>query len=69
MEMTSAAADLSVPAPEFEIPSQCRFPDDIQTYFECEDSNSNGEDEDHIMFSQLNSFVPPPMFHCDQFDT
>ncbi|XP_027338402.1 AP2-like ethylene-responsive transcription factor At1g16060 [Abrus precatorius] len=63
MEMTSTA-DLSTPPPESELPS-CTFPDDIQTYFECEDSNKYGEGDD-IMFSELNSFVPP-MFHCDDF--
>ncbi|KAF7838109.1 AP2-like ethylene-responsive transcription factor [Senna tora] len=65
MEMTSSSA------PETRRP-QCRFPEDIQTYFECEDySNSNiGEGEDHIMFGELNSFMPaPPIFHCDDFHT
>ncbi|XP_028775456.1 AP2-like ethylene-responsive transcription factor At1g16060 [Neltuma alba] len=66
VEMTSTA-DLS--APESEMPTQCRFPDDIQTYFECEDSNmySKGEGDDHFLFSDLNSFVPP-LFHCDDFE-
>lgn len=69
MEMTSSTMDLSEPVevPESEIGLQCRFPDDIQTYFECEDSNSNGEGDGHIMFSELNSFVPP-LFHCDDFE-
>jgi len=61
MEMTSAA-DLSTPTSESEL-LPCRFPDDIQTYFECEDSNRYGEGDDN-MFSELNSFVPH-MFHCD----
>ena len=60
MEMT-AAADLSTPQ-ESELPP-CSFPDDIQTYFECEDSNDYGEGND-IMFRELNSFVPP-MFQFD----
>ncbi|RDX92734.1 AP2-like ethylene-responsive transcription factor, partial [Mucuna pruriens] len=64
MEMTSAV-DLSTPPPESELPP-CTFPDDIQTYFECEDSNRYGEG-DHIMISELNSFVPP-IFHCDDFE-
>ncbi|KAG5035261.1 hypothetical protein JHK87_010171 [Glycine soja] len=63
MEMTSAT-DLSTPPSESELPS-CTFPDDIQTYFECEDSHRYGEGDD-IMFSVLNGFVPP-MFHCDDF--
>lgn len=64
MEMTSAT-DLSTPPSESELPS-CTFPDDIQTYFECEDSHRYGEGDD-IMFSELNGFVPP-MFHCDDFE-
>ncbi|XP_054807418.1 AP2-like ethylene-responsive transcription factor At1g16060 isoform X1 [Prosopis cineraria] len=60
MEMTSSE-DLSVP-PAAKVPLQCRFPDDIQTYFECEDFNSNGEGDDHIMFSELNSYVPPLLY-------
>ncbi|KAI9125494.1 hypothetical protein K1719_002912 [Acacia pycnantha] len=67
VEMTSTADDLSAPvASKSEMPQHYRFPDDIQTYFECEDSNSNGEGDDHFMFSELNSFVPP-LFHCDDF--
>ncbi|KAI4344332.1 hypothetical protein L6164_011570 [Bauhinia variegata] len=61
MEMASAA-DLS-PPPESELP-QCSFPDDIQTYFECEDSSNGYGEEDDIIFSELNSFVPP-MFQCE----
>lgn len=64
MEMTSAI-DLSTPPSESELPP-CTFPDDIQTYFECEDSHRYGEGDD-IMFSELNGFVPP-MFHCDDFE-
>ncbi|QCE14151.1 AP2-like factor [Vigna unguiculata] len=63
MEMTSAA-DLSTAASESEL-VPCTFPDDIQTYFECEDSNRYGEGDDN-MFSELNGFVPH-MFHCDEF--
>ncbi|XP_061355275.1 AP2-like ethylene-responsive transcription factor At1g16060 [Gastrolobium bilobum] len=66
MEMTSAADLSTLPPPESELPP-CTFPDDIQTYFECEDSNRYGEGDDDIMFSELNSFVPP-MFHCDDFE-
>ncbi|KAM7252586.1 hypothetical protein ACFE04_008095 [Oxalis oulophora] len=52
-------------------PDQCTFPDDIQTYFECQDnsysSSTFGEGgDDNIFFGDLNSFVPPN-FHC-QFD-
>ncbi|XP_034700371.1 AP2-like ethylene-responsive transcription factor At1g16060 [Vitis riparia] len=61
MEMTTAADHLSTP-PESELP-RCSFPDDIQTYFECQDSGSYEEGDD-VIFSELNSFIPP-MFQCD----
>lgn len=71
MEMTSAA-DLSVapllPAEESRSPP-CSFPDDIQTFFECEDSNEYGGHGDHgTMFNELSSLVPP-VFHYDDFET
>ncbi|WVZ20804.1 hypothetical protein V8G54_008126 [Vigna mungo] len=65
MEMTSAA-DLSTAASGSEL-VPCTFPDDIQTYFECEDSNRYGEGDDN-MFGELNGFVPH-MFHCDDFES
>ncbi|KAI4335509.1 hypothetical protein L6164_014147 [Bauhinia variegata] len=65
MEMASSAADLSPPA-ESKLP-QCSFPDDIQTYFECEDSLNWPGKGDDMIFSELNSFVPP-MFQCDDFE-
>lgn len=65
VEMTSVT-NLSTPL-ESEL-SQCAFPEDIQTYFEYEDSSSNryGELGDDIMFNELNSFVP--MFNFDGFE-
>ncbi|XP_009360021.1 AP2-like ethylene-responsive transcription factor At1g16060 [Pyrus x bretschneideri] len=60
MEMTTAT-DLSS-QPELSTP-QCTFPDDIQTYFDCQESSSYAEGED-VIFSELNSFMPP-MFQCD----
>ncbi|EEF33977.1 AP2-like ethylene-responsive transcription factor At1g16060 [Ricinus communis] len=61
MEMTSMVDCPSTPA-ELEQP-QSRFPEDIQTFFECPDSSSYGEGDDMI-FGDLNSFVPQ-MFQCD----
>lgn len=61
MEMTTAADHLQA-QPEPDLP-RCSFPDDIQTYFECQDSGSYEEGDDAI-FSELSSFVPP-MFQCD----
>lgn len=64
MEMTSAtdSSMTSSSPPELDLP-QCMFPDDIQTYFDCQDSTSYGEVDD-AMFSELNSFIPS-MFQCD----
>lgn len=45
-------------------PLQCRFPEDIQTYFGCQDSSSYGEGEDEGLFGELNSLVPP-IFQSD----
>ncbi|KAE8730790.1 Ethylene-responsive transcription factor WRI1 [Hibiscus syriacus] len=68
MDMTSASATdnqcQSTPAvPE---PVQCRFPEDVQTYFECQDPNCYGNG-DELLFGEINSFGPP-MFRCDQLD-
>ncbi|CAN6700659.1 unnamed protein product [Malus baccata var. baccata] len=39
------------------------FPDDIQTYFDCQDLNSFAEGDD-IIFGDLRSFTSP-VFHCE----
>ncbi|XP_058067805.1 AP2-like ethylene-responsive transcription factor At1g16060 [Magnolia sinica] len=59
LEMTSAADCPSTP-PESDNPRRCSFPEDIQTYFECQ---YNGEGDD-VIFGDLNSFAPP-MFECE----
>ncbi|CAL0320112.1 unnamed protein product [Lupinus luteus] len=46
--------------------SWCTFPDEIQTYFDCEDYNKYGESDD-LMFNELNTYSPP-IFHFDDFD-
>ncbi|XP_040997913.1 AP2-like ethylene-responsive transcription factor At1g16060 [Juglans microcarpa x Juglans regia] len=54
MEMTSTA-DEYTPS----IPSQCTFPDDIQTYFDClQDSSTVYAEGDDTIFDELNSMVP-----------
>ncbi|KAF7806573.1 AP2-like ethylene-responsive transcription factor [Senna tora] len=65
MEMASTGDDMPSPATP-----PCRFPEDIQTYFECEDSNGDvGEgDDDGTMFSEINTFVPPLFHYDDQFE-
>ncbi|KAL4654457.1 hypothetical protein ACB092_01G379800 [Castanea dentata] len=64
MEMSSVAE--CSPMPSESDPPQCSFPDDIQTYFDCQDSSVYGEGDDNI-FGELKSYVPP-VFQCD-FDT
>uniref|UniRef100_A0A2N9IV46 AP2/ERF domain-containing protein n=1 Tax=Fagus sylvatica TaxID=28930 RepID=A0A2N9IV46_FAGSY len=44
-------------------PPRRSFPDDIQTYFDCQDSGSYAEGDD-IIFGDLNSF-DSPIFHCE----
>lgn len=64
MEMSSVAG--CSPMPSESDPPQSSFPDDIQTYFDCQDSSVYGEGDDNI-FGELKSYVPP-VFQCD-FDT
>ncbi|XWS11684.1 hypothetical protein CRYUN_Cryun37aG0020200 [Craigia yunnanensis] len=61
LERTSVAGCPSTP-PELDL-SRRSFPDDIQTYFDCQDSNNYTEGDD-IIFGDLNSFATP-MFHCE----
>uniref|UniRef100_A0A2C9UNY0 AP2/ERF domain-containing protein n=1 Tax=Manihot esculenta TaxID=3983 RepID=A0A2C9UNY0_MANES len=44
-------------------PPRKSFPDDIQTYFDCQDS-SNYTEGDDIIFGELNTFSSP-IFHCE----
>ncbi|XWS27242.1 hypothetical protein CRYUN_Cryun26dG0097900 [Craigia yunnanensis] len=60
MEMTSAA-DYCQLTPSVLEPVQCSFPEDIQTYFECQEASSYGDHGDDIIFG---AFMPP-MFKCD----
>ncbi|THG00474.1 hypothetical protein TEA_002900 [Camellia sinensis var. sinensis] len=61
LERTSVADCLSTP-PESD-PPRSSFPDDIQTYFDCQNSGSFVE-EDDIIFGDLNSFSSS-MFQCE----
>ncbi|KAG4204567.1 hypothetical protein ERO13_A04G052600v2 [Gossypium hirsutum] len=66
MEMTSAATDHRQSTSMISEPVRCGFPEDIQTYFECQDSSCYGNGDD-LIFGELNSFGPS-MFQCDQLD-
>ncbi|OVA06926.1 AP2/ERF domain [Macleaya cordata] len=59
---TSETTECPSTPPESD-PPRCSFPDDIQTYFECQDSGSYVEGDD-IIFGDLNSFSSP-MFPCE----
>ncbi|KAI3521137.1 hypothetical protein L1887_10598 [Cichorium endivia] len=61
LERTSAADSPSTP-PESDMPRRS-FPDDIQTYFDCDESNSYAEGEDNL-FADLSSFAAP-MFQSE----
>ena len=61
LERTSAA-DCPSPPQESD-PPRSSFPDDIQTYFDCQDS-SGYADGDDIIFGDLNSFASP-IFPCE----
>ncbi|KAA8540567.1 hypothetical protein F0562_024514 [Nyssa sinensis] len=56
LERTSAD-DSPLTPPESDPPRRS-FPDDIQTYFDCQDSGSYTEADD-LMFADLNSFASP----------
>lgn len=68
MEMNSAAECPSTPSSSSEQIERrrCLFPDDVQTFIACDSSGSYcyGEADDAI-FSDFNSFVPPPLSHYE----
>ena len=47
------------------IQSRRSFPDDIQTYFECQDSGKSATEED-VIFGGFSSFISPGL--CNEFD-
>lgn len=53
----------SPPESEDKPSSRCSFPDDIQTYFECNDDGSFVEGDDTI-FGEINAFEAP-IFPCE----
>ena len=68
LERTCVADSSSSPStasPELEPPRSRSFPEDIQTYFDCQDSGSYTEGDD-ILFGDLGStFDSPISFHCE----
>lgn len=63
-EMLERTSVLDGPStPRESDPPRRSFPDDIQTYFDCQDSGSYAEGDD-IIFGDLNS-IASPIFHCE----
>ncbi|KAJ7952008.1 AP2-like ethylene-responsive transcription factor [Quillaja saponaria] len=60
LERTSMVDCASTP-PE---PARRNFPDDIQTFFDCQDSSSSYTGSDDIVFGDLNSLASS-IFHCE----
>jgi AP2-like factor (ANT lineage) len=63
LERTSASDCPLTPPESDRDPPRRSFPDDIQTYFDCQDSSSY-TDGDDIIFGDLHSFASP-IFHCE----
>ncbi|KAK8681438.1 hypothetical protein V6N13_053841 [Hibiscus sabdariffa] len=63
-EMKKRTSTVDCPSTSLESdPPRRSFPDDIQTYFGCQDSNNYTEGDD-IVFGDINTFATP-MFHCE----
>ncbi|KAG2723280.1 hypothetical protein I3843_02G141300 [Carya illinoinensis] len=62
LEMTSVV-DSSPPTSQESDPPRRSFPDDIQTYFDCQDFGNYAESDD-IIFGDLNS-IASPIFDCE----
>nr|WPD49285.1 AINTEGUMENTA-like protein [Agave tequilana] len=63
LERTSAiSTPASPPGSENRQSSRCSFPDDIQTFFECQDGSYS--DEHDAIFGDLNTFASP-IFQCE----
>ncbi|KAG6669617.1 hypothetical protein CIPAW_01G256800 [Carya illinoinensis] len=56
---TSTSVADSPPTPQESDQPRRSFPDDIQTYFDCQDSGSYADGDDHIIFGDLNSIASP----------
>ncbi|KAK8581627.1 hypothetical protein V6N12_071844 [Hibiscus sabdariffa] len=63
MEMTSAVDRCQSTQPMSE-PVQYNFSENVETYLECQDSSSLGDNVHDMIFGELNSFMAP-MFPCD----
>ncbi|KAB2079510.1 hypothetical protein ES319_A05G009200v1 [Gossypium barbadense] len=68
MEMTSAVVvdqcQFTPPPSTTSEPTRYSFPENVETYLECQDSSSLADEDRDIIFGELNSFMAP-MFSCD----
>ncbi|TYG66543.1 hypothetical protein ES288_D05G009700v1 [Gossypium darwinii] len=68
MDMTSAVVvdqcQLTPPPSTTSEPTRYSFPENVETYLECQDSSSLADEDRDIIFGELNSFMAP-MFSCD----
>ncbi|GAV71461.1 AP2 domain-containing protein [Cephalotus follicularis] len=64
LEKTSASSTDCPLTPVESEPPRRTFPDDIQTYFDCQDSGSYAEGDDINIFGELNSLTSQ-IFHCE----
>ncbi|KAF8103424.1 hypothetical protein N665_0188s0360 [Sinapis alba] len=64
-ECTKTEEIIEPSTPPEAIPSRRSFPDDIQTYFECQDSGKLATEED-VIFGGFSSFISPGL--CNEFD-
>lgn len=62
LERTSVLNSPSTPQ-ESDTPRRS-FPDDIQTYFDCQDDSGSYVESDDIIFGDLN-LIASPIFHCE----
>ncbi|KAL5554684.1 hypothetical protein UlMin_042085 [Ulmus minor] len=65
LERTSSADCLSPPSEAG--PPRRSFPEDIQTYFDCQESSSYTEGDD-ILFGDLGNTFASPIFQCEELD-
>ncbi|KAF5453325.1 hypothetical protein F2P56_028234 [Juglans regia] len=62
---TTSVVDSSPPTSQESEPPRRSFPDDIQTYFDCQDSGNLYAESEDIIFGDLNSIASVPIFDCE----
>lgn len=65
LEGTSVVDSSPPTSQESDHPPRRSFPDDIQTYFDCQDSGNLYAESEDIIFGDLNSIASVPIFDCE----